>query len=257
VAVAPRTAVALSCETGIATDGSHEIIRIGMIDFFTGEVLINKLVFPTEDVKMLHLNTRWSGVDYQMLHVARAMKNVLEGRDAARNRVWDFVGPDTIIITYAGGTRDLLDLRLIHRKVIDLEELESRRDKSDQINLWKGGLRNLVSAHLQRKYPSGSHGNVIETAIALRDLTRWYMNNLPPVMKTKVDTSRKCTDEELRLAAEFRESTREIFGEAVIDEDYRFCLQHNYPREGGEWIRPEMEEDFNPPIVADTSELWG
>ncbi|KAJ5976327.1 ribonuclease H-like domain-containing protein [Penicillium waksmanii] len=264
-AIDPRTAVALSCEKGIATNGDHEIVRIGMIDFFTGEVLINSLVFPSKNVKMLHLNTHWSGVDWQMLHSARAMKTVLEGRDAARSRVWDFVGPETIIITYSGGSRDLLELRMIHRRVIDIEELESRREKSVRINLWKTGLRKLVPVHLKRPFPKGSNGNVLEATVALRDLTHWYMTNLPPVMKTKLEQWPKKTKEELQAEAEYAIAHRDdpFFCRTELDEDSRLCLLHNVPREGNEYIRPEIETDFwdpqddwNNPLPSQEDSLW-
>ncbi|KAJ5391165.1 rna exonuclease 3 [Penicillium cosmopolitanum] len=265
VAIDPRTAVVLSCEAGIATNGDREIVRIGMLDFFTGEILINSLVFPGENVEMLHLNTHWTGVDWQMLRSARRMRTVLEGRDAARNRVWDFVGPETIIITYSGGTRDLLELRLMHRRIIDIEELESRRDKSVRLNLWKTGLRKLVPVHLKRPFPKGSNGNVFEAAVALRDLTQWYMANLPPVMKTKLEQWPKKTEEELRAEAEYAIAHRDdpFFCPDRLDEDCRLCLLHNVPRDGNEWIRPEIETDFwdpqddwnNPPPSQEDS-LW-
>lgn len=265
MAIDPRTAVVLSCEAGIATNGDREIVRIGMLDFFTGEILINSLVFPGENVEMLHLNTHWTGVDWQMLRSARRMRTVLEGRDAARNRVWDFVGPETIIITYSGGTRDLLELRLMHRRIIDIEELESRRDKSVRLNLWKTGLRKLVPVHLKRPFPKGSNGNVFEAAVALRDLTQWYMANLPPVMKTKLEQWPKKTEEELRAEAEYAIAHRDdpFFCPDRLDEDCRLCLLHNVPRDGNEWIRPEIETDFwdpqddwnNPPPSQEDS-LW-
>ena len=42
-----RAAVALDCEMGISDEGERELIRISMIDYFTGEVLDNSLVSST------------------------------------------------------------------------------------------------------------------------------------------------------------------------------------------------------------------
>lgn len=268
MATDPRTAVALSCEAGIATNGDHEVVRIGLVDFFTGEVLINTLVYPSDDLDMLHLNTRWSGVDWNKLQCAQRGDNVLEGRDAARKRVWDFVGPQTIVITYAGGTRDLLCLRMIHRRVIDIQELESRRNKKVRINLWKSGdLRKLVPEHLKRKFPNGSNGNVVEAANALRDLTSFYMKDLPLVMKRKIERWPKPTEEEIRKAAELERlnqlNPNPFYSPDNRDPDRRLILLHNVPREGNEPRRrdDDGEEFWDPnedpePRAFDENTLW-
>ena len=40
---------------GTAFDGDSELIRLTLIDYFSGETLIDSLVYP--DVAMLHFNT--------------------------------------------------------------------------------------------------------------------------------------------------------------------------------------------------------
>ena len=93
-ALNPHAAVALCCETGVTKTGDPELVRVSMIDFFTGKILINSVVFPKAN--MLHLNTRWSGVAWSMLYHARKTHTILEGRDHARREVWKFVGPETM-----------------------------------------------------------------------------------------------------------------------------------------------------------------
>ncbi|KAK4243848.1 hypothetical protein C7999DRAFT_35804 [Corynascus novoguineensis] len=51
-----RLAVAIDCEMGTAFDEDSELIRLTLIDYFSGEILIDSLVYP--DVPMKHFNTR-------------------------------------------------------------------------------------------------------------------------------------------------------------------------------------------------------
>ena len=221
----PRAVVALCCETGVTKMGDPELVRVSMIDFFTGKILINSLVFPKAE--MLHLNTRWSGVAWSMLYHARRTHNVLEGRDHARREVWKFVGPETLIVVHNGGRKALEELRWIHKHVIDTEELESRRAKREQVtDLWKGGLRKLARAHLKRDIENSTFGHdTVESAIACRDLVLWYLKSLPEVMKTKVDSSPGAppsNDEE--YWGHFCEAAR----------DSRYVLARNYQVEDDE-----------------------
>ncbi|KAJ5118267.1 hypothetical protein N7448_009982 [Penicillium atrosanguineum] len=60
VAVDERRAVALDYEIGISSIGESELIQIAIINFFTGEILVDSLVWP--DVKMRYLLSRHLGV---------------------------------------------------------------------------------------------------------------------------------------------------------------------------------------------------
>lgn len=235
--------MALSCETGITAAGDPEVVRVSAVDFFTGEVLVDSLVFPR--VRMLHLNSRWSGVQWNMLYNARRNGTVLEGRDAARRKVCNFVGPNTILIMHNGGRQELEHLRWIHERVIDIEELESRRHKSVRLTTWKEGLSKLVRVHLQRKFQGSRLGNdTVETALALRDLTHWYMNNLEPRMKTKIDSNIVVTEEQMRVAEEYAKKS----GTPMVppDERYRWVIARNFPKDDERYHLYEYQSDDEP-----------
>jgi hypothetical protein len=83
---------------GVANTGDPELIRIAAADYFSGETLLDSLVFP--QLKMWHLNTRFSGVTWPMLYKAREAGRTIPGRDAARRRLWSFVGKNTIVIVH-------------------------------------------------------------------------------------------------------------------------------------------------------------
>ncbi|KAF2135289.1 uncharacterized protein K452DRAFT_260871 [Aplosporella prunicola CBS 121167] len=123
-ATTARPAVAIDCEMGTAMSGDSELIRVTLIDYFTDEVLVDSLVFP--DVPMLELRTRFSGVTWNALRKARPERTCLFGRDSARDAVWRFVGPETVVVGHSANN-DLKALRWMHRVVVDTFLLEALR----------------------------------------------------------------------------------------------------------------------------------
>ncbi|KAJ5379769.1 uncharacterized protein N7496_002197 [Penicillium cataractarum] len=80
----PRECVVLDCEMGVASTGESELVRVTAVDYFSGQTLIDALVFPT--ARLLHPNTRYPGVTWQMMHEAKRARRAILGRDAARRR---------------------------------------------------------------------------------------------------------------------------------------------------------------------------
>ncbi|KAF5634187.1 rna exonuclease 3 [Fusarium sp. NRRL 52700] len=111
-----RKAVVIDCEMGTAASSDTELIRLTLIDYFSSDVLIDKLVWP--DVPMQHLNTKWSGVTWKMMKEARNKRECLFGWKNSRSLIWKFVGPETIVIGH-GVKSDLTSLRWIHPRLID------------------------------------------------------------------------------------------------------------------------------------------
>ncbi|TQS34600.1 hypothetical protein Golomagni_05010 [Golovinomyces magnicellulatus] len=114
--IEPRTAVAIDCEMGTNVNGESELLRISAIDYFTSEVLLNILVYPDEEIGDYH--TRYSGVSHRQMQNAFHKRQCLLGRKAAREAMWKFVGPQTILIGHSANN-DLSALRWIHTCVID------------------------------------------------------------------------------------------------------------------------------------------
>lgn len=192
----PRMAVALDCEMGVSIYGEPELVRISMVDFFTGEILIDSLVYPR--VRLQHLNTRYSGVTRDMLETARKRKQcIMGGRDAARAQVWRYVGRETIVVMH-GGQSDMMALRWIHDRVIDTFVVEGwRRDAAAAMEAAKkkadankdtaepekkdgtpGGrsLKHLTETILGAQIQQGRKGHdSVEDAMACRWLVDWYV----------------------------------------------------------------------------------
>ncbi|UNI17378.1 hypothetical protein JDV02_003721 [Purpureocillium takamizusanense] len=128
-ATRPATAVVIDCEMGNAASGESELIRVSVIDFFTREVLLDKLVSP--NVPMAHYNTRYSGITRQMMENARRRRTCLDGRQAAREAIWRFVDPKTIVVGH-GAQSDLTSLRWIHTVIIDTLMVEMKRRRMER-----------------------------------------------------------------------------------------------------------------------------
>lgn len=203
-------AVVLDCEMGTASSGESELIRLSVVDFFTGAVLIDSLVYPS--VKMAHYNTRFSGVTRHTMDDSRRRRKCILGRDSARQALYKFVGPDTVVIGHAGH-QDLTSLRWIHHRIVDtliletrkrrLEEDLSRRkeweesentemgesanpssavedkDNTAATNLQEGGLslKALALKRLNRTIQVKGRGHdSLEDALATRDLLHWHID---------------------------------------------------------------------------------
>lgn len=124
-----RQAVAIDCEMGTAESGDSELIRVTLIDYFSSEVLVDRLVYP--DVEMSHYNTRFSGVTRKDIEMARAKGTCFRGRDQARAAVWGFVGPNTVVVGHSAHN-DLTAMRWIHSTVVDTWQIESAKAKAAQ-----------------------------------------------------------------------------------------------------------------------------
>ena len=94
----------------MSSAGESELIRVTLVDYATGSTLLDSLVYP--DVPMAHYNTRFTGIRAKDMRDASRSGKCIRGRDAARKAVWQFVGPDTIVVGHSGHN-DLSTLRII------------------------------------------------------------------------------------------------------------------------------------------------
>jgi RNA exonuclease 1 len=192
---------------GTAGSGDSELIRVTLLDYFSGQVLVDNLVQP--DVPMLHFNTRYSGVRRIDIDIARRTGTCFYGRDSARDAILKFVGPSTLVVGHSA-QHDLTALRWIHPNVIDTYILESAlnaaAEKETSAHLestlelltlsdvkikdnTEGGqkrpkgsgrlsLKTLSKVKLGREIQTGRNGHdSIEDALAARDLVHAYLNS--------------------------------------------------------------------------------
>lgn len=156
---------------GISQTGESELIRVSLVDYFTTEILLDYLVYPS--TPMRHYCTRYSGVSVGMMEKARRVGSCILGRDAARQLVWQFVGPATIVVLH-GGSCDLMSLRWIHHRVVDTFIVEGSRKEAQE----KRSLKHLSEVILGRRIQTGRGGHdSVEDALASRELADWYVTN--------------------------------------------------------------------------------
>ncbi|KAH7082023.1 hypothetical protein FB567DRAFT_530457 [Paraphoma chrysanthemicola] len=111
---------------GTAISGDSEPIRITLIDYFSGEILLNNIIVP--DVRMHHLNTKYSGVSWDDMNKAKRQRTCLWGNAGTREALWTHIGPETIVVGH-GANNDLRALRWTHGSVVDSLIIESSRAK--------------------------------------------------------------------------------------------------------------------------------
>ncbi|KAL7953466.1 ribonuclease H-like domain-containing protein [Trichoderma compactum] len=168
-----RRAVVIDCEMAGTCDGSDELISLYMMDFLTGETLIDSLVIPSRPI------TDWRakihGIDATIINEAAAHQNALHGWAAARKELWKHVDESTILV----GQSILFDfeaLRLIHMRVVDsailaTEAVFSKTGKKNRMPRRRWGLQQLCETFLgiQIRSGDGIHGNM-EDVLAAREV---------------------------------------------------------------------------------------
>ena len=77
-----RLVVAIDCETGITKSVESELIRMTVIDYFSSEGLVDKMVYP--DVAIEHYTIRFSSVTRKEMEINRVVGKCLMGKKEAR-----------------------------------------------------------------------------------------------------------------------------------------------------------------------------
>lgn len=202
-----RLAVSIDCEMGSASDGESELIRLTVVDYFSGQTLIDTLVYPS--ISMLHFNTRWSGVTRGQMERARKQRQCLFGTATARTAIFKYVGRGTLVVGH-GLQNDLLCLRWLHDRIVDSYLIESGIRKEAQMraeeerkttgletasaflevgqakNKTSGGgrhpngmsLKSLALKKLGLSIQEGKGHDSLEDAVAARDLVHSYVVGL-------------------------------------------------------------------------------
>jgi len=165
-------AVTLDCEMAGVTGGQNELILLCVADYFTGAILLNRLVSPTQRV------TDWRrkihGVTASVMELAIRQGQALAGWREARDELWKFIDGDTILVGHALH-HDLDVLRMIHRRVVDSAILA--RNAVGMSRQW--GLKDLCNELLHiglRENKAGVH-DCMEDVLATREVVLWCIRN--------------------------------------------------------------------------------
>jgi DNA polymerase III epsilon subunit-like protein len=182
-----RKAVALDCEMGTSYTNSSELIQLCVVDYFTGESLIDMLVRPK--VQLRSFNTRYSGVTREMMAQAIATGEYLDGVEGARNELWKWIDSTTVLIGHSLHC-DLRELRLAHPLVVDSLLCVPK------INASGNGLKTLIKELLGQKVQDSKSGHdCMEDALASRELVIWCIQNEDRVAERAIISQK---EEEIR-----------------------------------------------------------
>ena len=174
-----RLAIVIDCEMVEIAGGQQTLAFLCAIDFFTGEILINDLVKPTE--KVHNWRSKISGVSAASMDHACAKGEALLGWRAARQRLWGFIDEGTVLIGHSLH-HDLKVLGLIHTNIVDSAILTSEAvfphiDRTQRLKrIW--GLKILAKELLGRNIQGETSGHsALEDTYATRDIVFWCMCN--------------------------------------------------------------------------------
>ncbi|KAF2810063.1 uncharacterized protein BDZ99DRAFT_462676 [Mytilinidion resinicola] len=180
--VQKQTAVTLACHKVIVEGGMNEIVLLSVLDFFTGEVLLNHLVLPEDHVE--NWRTRITGFKEKTIPDAvEAGYAVLDGWKAARQALWLLIDASTVIVGYQ--LRETLDaLRMIHGCGVDgailVQEAAGTSLSKKELRL-ENLSRDLLGQELKSDNEAGR--DCLEIAFAAREFVIWSTKNKEQLVK--------------------------------------------------------------------------
>lgn len=176
--VPKRTAVVIDCEMA-GTQHGQALIKLSAVDFLTGLTLIDALVNPEEPIT--HWRTWVTGITNALMKKKVAMGATLDGTEGARQKLWDFVDEDTILIGHAV-SNDLKALQVSHANIIDTSLLTSgppppnSSRRYGQVTGLKRLCEEFVGIRIRNSSAHASHSS-LEDVLATRELLLWCLNH--------------------------------------------------------------------------------
>lgn len=150
-----------------------EVILVCAVDYFTGAILLNRLVDP--GVRVRDWRTKIHGVTETAMQAAVSSGQALAGWAGARAELWKLIDQDTILIGHAL-QHDLDILRMVHTRIVDSAIL-ARNAVSTFNNQW--GLQRLCEELLGMKIRdnAGAVHSCLEDVLATRALVLHCVQN--------------------------------------------------------------------------------
>jgi DNA polymerase III epsilon subunit-like protein len=150
-----------------------EVILVCAVDYFTGAVLLNRVVDPGEKVR--DWRTKIHGITEAAMKAAVSSGQALAGWAGARAELWKLIDQDTILIGHAL-QHDLDVLRMVHTRIVDSAIL-ARNAVSTFKNQW--GLQRLCEELLGTKIRDnrGAVHDCFEDVLATRALVLYCVQN--------------------------------------------------------------------------------
>ncbi|KAI6754802.1 hypothetical protein HG530_012554 [Fusarium avenaceum] len=164
-----RKVIVLDCEMAYSDRDTDEAVSICVVDFFTGEVLMNKLVKPHEVI--VDHRSRTHGITWRRLYKAWRQDQTLNGWKETRKELFTHIDSNTVIIGHAVHN-DLKVLRVCHTTVLDTMILSNNAvSGSERLSRRNWSLQSLCEElfGLHIRASSKKH-NALEDTMAAREI---------------------------------------------------------------------------------------
>ncbi|KAK5637592.1 hypothetical protein RRF57_013307 [Xylaria bambusicola] len=158
--------VAIDCEMAGIGGGASEVILLCAADFFTGAVIVNRLVCPRE--RITDMRTSIHGITKSSLDKATAQGQALSGWEGARSELWKYIDDRTIIVGHAL-EHDLGALRMIHPRAVDSSILSEITVGGRRVRFGLEKLSSELPKIQIRKGKDGIH-DCLEDVLAAREV---------------------------------------------------------------------------------------
>jgi DNA polymerase III epsilon subunit-like protein len=196
-----------------------EVILICAVDYFTGAVLLNRLVHPDERVR--DWRTKIHGITDAAMQKAVSQGHVLAGWTEARAELWKLIDQNTILVGHAL-QHDLDVLRMVHTRVVDSAILAR-----NAVGMYKSqwGLQRLCKELLSleiRNNKGGVH-ECLEDVLATREVVLWCTQN-----KQKLEAWAEVKKLELTHDEEQRKAARQKLAKRAEAEKLKVGLSSNF-----------------------------
>ncbi|KAI8627194.1 ribonuclease H-like domain-containing protein [Xylariaceae sp. FL1651] len=201
----PYAALVIDCEM-VALEGQiSDLVRLAVVDFATGDVVLNTLVQPTGHV--IDWRARVSGVNPAILRAAKGDSNttVLRGWPEARQKIFTLADSNTILVGHAL-PNDLKALRIAADRVVDTLVLTAKAvfGLSDVTFPRKWSLKTLCKELMGINIQNARLGHdCVEDALATRELILWCLSH-PQELQAWGKTTRVVFEKE-KLARQERQ----------------------------------------------------
>ncbi|ETS86191.1 hypothetical protein PFICI_00019 [Pestalotiopsis fici W106-1] len=165
-----RKAVVLDCAMVGCIDGRDEAVQLCALDFFTGEVLINSIVKPWQQI--IDWRTKITGLSPADMAIAMARGQTLVGSAGARQELWKHIDENTILIGQSLNF-DLNVLGVSHATVVDSQIITSTAVFKDRKVGRRWGLQQLCKdiLGLEIRQGAGTIGHdSMEDSLSIREL---------------------------------------------------------------------------------------
>lgn len=173
-----RKAVVVDCEMAVVRSGQGEVVSLSVIDFFTGQALVDCLVRPMGRIRDWKADIH--GVTPTAMSVAKSRGLALEGCAGAQTELWKHVNKDTILVGHSLQQK-LRALRVVHAHVVDTAILASEavfgRAAARLPRMWSLSALGTDLLGLEVRSDKPGTGSRREKAMTIREVAWWCLRN--------------------------------------------------------------------------------